>query len=192
MAIIGRLNDRSILDTNATKRWQVRRDPAAMKQRTDKALQCPWTTAAVAPFGSRRLSQMPARVMLAFLVLLSAHAAYAESRTGQTSSASVEISISIASRYKLQSVASSANANGQPTHDRLCLAANTPGPLMAVMLVQDSRREPSMSMPGTAWTRHSAEFATELKACGLSGHSPSHTLEPIRLSSNLPVLVRPE
>lgn len=122
-------------------------------------------------------------------VFLPIHAADAERGLGQTSSASLEISISIAPRYNLISDPSfPAGKFHQAQESWLCLGTNSPAPLLSVLLVQAPPHEPSLSM-----TRDQVESVTELKLCGLAGNRfASPYIRPNQLPGNLLVLVRPQ
>lgn len=171
-----------------------------MRQRNDKVRQCQFAAGADALPGDRRSSPALARrgnrtaVLLAISILMPANAANAGPGTGPTSSGTVEISISVAPRYKLLAEeASGAGAIQEGQSGRVCLTTNSSALSLPVMLVRPFRRrpEPSKAEPGHDWPADGS--ATEIRSCGPGqDHSAPLDLDPMERSASQLVLVRPD
>ena len=195
----------SISDETATKRWQVSDDPSVMTPLQDRRRKYGIAAGAFGPAGKRRLT--PVRlargegkaVLLAAATLLLPAAANAGPAVGSVSSGSVEISVSVAPRYKVAPEAAVVAHFRPAVHSgRYCLATNLPAPTMPVVLVWSSSRRPgspeaeAVLVPGQ-YTEIEPEAAAGVRPCGLveddsTSHAPGQAGRPAgRL-----LLVRPE
>lgn len=119
---------------------------AAVKPREDTDRECGNPVGALAPVGillaTLRLAHRAEReiVLLAVAAVMTPAIAHSNPPARSGSSGSVQISVSVALRYKVLAVDAPDAARGRPERhfDRLCLATNSSVPPMPVMLVQPS------------------------------------------------------
>lgn len=133
-------------------------------------------------------------MLLAILILIPANAANASLGTGPTSSGTVEISISVAPRYKLLvEEASGAGAIQEGQSGRLCLTTNSSALSLPVMLVRPSTRRPDPSKAEPRHDRPADGWATKIRSCGPGqDHSAPLDLDAMERSASPLVLVRPD
>ena len=190
------------MDAMATKRWQVSRHSPAVRPIKDAGRECRDATRAFTLVGDRRSSPRPPQhggrrvIFLAVAAALLPAAANPDSAVSSVSSGSVEISVSVAPRYKILAVNARDATSAQPVtySDLLCLATNSSTPTMPVKLVRPATHRPKL---------REAEFGEDMQPvdgsttgtwrCGLmEGRSASHNPNPkVELADQL-LLVRPE
>lgn len=192
----------SITDAMATKHWQVSNHSLVVRPINGTCSDCRNATRALALVGDRRSSLRPANcgerraLFLAVATVLLPAAANPGPAVGSAFSGSVEISVSVAPRYKVLAVSAPDAARVRPrTHsDRLCLATNSSAPTMPVMLVRPTTRRQHLRKAGSGEDMQLAEGAeTEIWRCGLmKDQSTSRVVNPMGWSASQLLLVRPE
>lgn len=128
------------------KRWNMSRHCVAVKPREDTGSECGNAAGALAPVGLLPLTLRPAHraernvVLLAVAAAMIPAIAHSSPAARSVSSGSVQISVSVAPRYKVLAVEAPDAARDRPERyfDRLCLATNSSVPPMPVMLVRPS------------------------------------------------------
>lgn len=186
----------------ARKRWQVNGHRSVMKPIKDTGRKCRGPARAFALFGDRRSAPRPARrggrraLILAVATALLPAAATSSSAAGSASSSRVEISVSVAPRYKVMAVQppGAARVRRELHSDWPCVETNLSAPTMPVTLVRSSTRGPDLRKAGPGDDMQLADgTATGIWRCGLmQANSASRTPNPTDRSASQLLLVRPE
>ena len=121
------------------------------------------------------------------LLLGSAGSTGANSPGGPISSASVHISVSVATKYSLMSDASFDALEPGGAHDQgsLCMATNGRATLLPVMLVRPAARGASLSPTGK-------EVSRQIAWCDVPGGVPALQSPTAASGERLLLLIRPE
>lgn len=190
------------MDAMATNRWQVNRHPSVVRSRKDTGSECRDATSAFTLVGDRRsLPRPPQRggrraLFLAVATVLLPAAANPGPAVGSASSGSVEISVSVAPRYKVLAV-NAPDATGVrpgPHSDLLCWATNSSAPTIPVKLVRSTTRRPNLREAESGEDMQLVDGTTTgLSRCGLMDDrsAPRAPNPKDRLAGQL-LLVRPE
>lgn len=192
--------DHSVTDALATKRWQMNPDHIAVKPISDRVGKCQEASRAFPLLGNRRSSLRRARhcrrpVMLLAVTICLPAGANSRPAIGTASSGKVEISLSVAPRYKVLAlkgpVAGSVRTSAQA--GQLCLAANLSGPVMPVALLWSSGRGPETGVAASLQdARLGHEKAIGIWACTGESHWASPAPDPAARPNRRMLLVRPE
>ena len=205
-----RRDDCAVSDASSTKRWQVELNALGMWARKDIASEGRSGSERDNSWGDRRSYRDPTRrgirgaAFLAVVTLVMPNPAIAGREIGPTSSGSLEISISVAPRYQINTgKAFGTQASQDGSSGRLCLETNSPAPSLPVQLLRPSQHqiqsnENTMRNPQLDWSR------AEIGLCARAdNHFTLSAIEPTPASravgasrsqqpTSLLVLVSPE
>lgn len=143
--------------------------------------------------GKRRFSPLPSHAILAALTMLLPVAAHPKP-LGPSSSGSVEISVSVAPRFKVSMAAASDSASvRQGSSSRPCLAANVPALTLPVLLLPPSARGLDAFQAGAGQEPVPGKRGvTAIMPCGHAGDHNGATASLADKKGDQLWLVRPE
>ena len=128
-----------------------------------------------------------ARTAIPLLLLAMGTPLAARPQIGPTSSTSLEISLSVAPRYTLESISAGLGPkqSGAAGSGALCISTNGPQTALPVMLVH-----PATSVPGSR--EHAAERIARLAWCRPDGDRAQAEAGEVGSSGQGPLIIRPE
>jgi hypothetical protein len=169
--------------------------PSGMRPIDDPGRTCPHADTTFAVSANRQFSLWPLRcggpraLLLTAAVALLPVPADASPTVGSVWSGQVEISVSVAARYKLRALEMPDVAHVRPgvRPRRLCLATNSSAPMLPVFLVQD------LPETGANEDMLPGDGAAEIGRCVVTEGEPvSHAANAVYRTDGQLMLIRPE